>query len=310
MEENNYYPFGLKHQGYNNTNLANANYKYKYNGKELQTDLDINLYDYGARNYDPAIGRWFNIDPLADEFENFSPYNYVLNNPIRMTDPDGMAPDDIIIRGQNNSSVTIKTDLIDISVNAGSLIGDLGGNYTLNGADVLTAALDIVGIFDPTGAADVAAASLEASQGNWWSAAGSALGVVPIVGDAIGKSGKIGKHVKTIEKAIDGAKSADNAKALLKQGRSGKQERLTELMTDPKLGKSDKGWLKQEKNQIDRGKRTSMRNPPGKDLAHERGREAAKGYSYKHSNLQNRKDHRNQHKYDNNGKKNKERPIQ
>ncbi|MGL5234450.1 MAG: RHS repeat-associated core domain-containing protein, partial [Empedobacter falsenii] len=206
LEENNYYPFGLKHSGYNNTNLANTNYKYKYNGKELQEEFNINLYDYGARNYDPAIGRWFNIDPMADEFENFSPYNYVLNNPIRMTDPNGMAPDDIIIRGQNNSSVTIKTDLIDISVNAGSIVGDLGGNYTLNGADVLTAALDIVGVFDPTGAADVAAASLEASQGNWWSAAGSALGVVPVIGDAIGKSGKIGKHVKTIDKAIDAPK--------------------------------------------------------------------------------------------------------
>ena len=82
-----------------------------------------------------------------------------------------------------------------------------------------------------------------------------------------------------------------------------------ELATDPKLGKSDKGWIKQEMNQIDRGKRTSIRNPPGKDLAHERGREAAKGYSYKYSKLQNRADHRTQHKYDNNGRANKERKL-
>lgn len=53
----------------------------------------------------------------------------------------------------------------------------------------------------------------------------------------------------------------------------------------------------------------SIRNPPGKELAHERGREAAKGYSYEHSKLQNKKDHRAQHKYDNWGRKNKERPI-
>ena len=99
LEENNYYPFGLKHSGYNNTNLANANYKYKYNGKELQTDLDINLYDYGARNYDPAIGRWFNIDPLAEKSRRFSPYTYALNNPVYFIDPDGMMatpPDDYI----------------------------------------------------------------------------------------------------------------------------------------------------------------------------------------------------------------------
>ncbi|WP_313254957.1 DUF6443 domain-containing protein [Empedobacter sp.] len=93
LEENNYYPFGLKHKGYNNTNLANTNYKYKYNGKELQTDLDINLYDYGARNYDPAIGRWFNIDPLAEKYRRWSPYTYAVNNPIRFIDPDGMQVD-------------------------------------------------------------------------------------------------------------------------------------------------------------------------------------------------------------------------
>lgn len=45
LEENNYYPFGLKHSGYNNTNLANVNYKYKYNGKKLQDELSLNLYD-------------------------------------------------------------------------------------------------------------------------------------------------------------------------------------------------------------------------------------------------------------------------
>ncbi|MDP3930236.1 MAG: polymorphic toxin type 8 domain-containing protein, partial [Bacteroidota bacterium] len=75
-------------------------------------------------------------------------------------------------------------------------------------------------------------------------------------------------------------KIIDNAIDALKVGRSGKQEKLRELVSDPKLGKSDKGWIKQEMNQIDRGKRTNIRNPPGKDLAHERGREAAKGYSY------------------------------
>ncbi|MCH4829755.1 polymorphic toxin type 8 domain-containing protein [Flavobacterium columnare] len=60
---------------------------------------------------------------------------------------------------------------------------------------------------------------------------------------------------------------------------------------------------------IERGNRKSIRNPPGKDLAHERGREAAKGYSYKNSNLQDRDLHRRQHKYDNGGRKNKERPL-
>jgi RHS repeat-associated protein len=66
LEENNYYPFGLKHNSYNVDNLQ-LEYKYKYNGKELQDELGLNMYDYGARNYDPALGRWMNIDPLAEE---------------------------------------------------------------------------------------------------------------------------------------------------------------------------------------------------------------------------------------------------
>ncbi|MFW0739896.1 RHS repeat domain-containing protein, partial [Flavobacterium sp. T12S277] len=95
-EENNYYPFGLKHEGYNNVKTGVEN-KYKYNGKELQDELGLNMYDYGSRLYDPARAGWSNIDPLAEKMRRYSPYNYCFDNPLRFTDPDGMSPKDIIL---------------------------------------------------------------------------------------------------------------------------------------------------------------------------------------------------------------------
>ncbi|RUT68083.1 RHS repeat-associated core domain-containing protein [Flavobacterium cupreum] len=89
QDENQYYPFGLQQKRPTDVMVA-SNYKYKYNGKEFQDELQLNVYDYGARNYDPALGRWMNIDPLAEKSRRFSPYVYALNNPVFFIDPDGM----------------------------------------------------------------------------------------------------------------------------------------------------------------------------------------------------------------------------
>jgi RHS repeat-associated protein len=88
MEENNYYPFGLKHEGYNNDVVLGSNYK--FNGFELQNELSLNLYDFGSRFYDPAKGRWDVVDPLAEMSRRYSPYSYALDNPVYFIDPDGM----------------------------------------------------------------------------------------------------------------------------------------------------------------------------------------------------------------------------
>ncbi len=90
-EENNYYPFGLQHKGYNNV-TAGRDHKYGYNAKEEQEELGLDWLDITARNYDPALGRWMNIDPLAEQMPEWSPYNYAFDNPIKFHDPDGRAP--------------------------------------------------------------------------------------------------------------------------------------------------------------------------------------------------------------------------
>src|SRR5690554_3352460 len=139
IEENNYYPFGLKHKGYNELadySVTNK-YKYAYGGKELNDELGLDLYDFGARNYDPAIGRWLNIDPLAENSRRWTPYNYAYNNPIYFVDPDGMQAakfnelDDIIITGN-----MAKEAVSELQKSAGSDITlSLNGNnleYTRN----------------------------------------------------------------------------------------------------------------------------------------------------------------------------------
>jgi RHS repeat-associated protein len=88
-----YYPFGMEIQrgfGHNQPPPGNLlNNRYLYNGKEYQDDFGLNWYDYGARFYDPQIARWHSVDPLAEKYYQWSPYNYAIGNPILFIDPDG-----------------------------------------------------------------------------------------------------------------------------------------------------------------------------------------------------------------------------
>ena len=70
-----------------------STYRYDFNAKEHQPELGLNWHDYHARNYDAALGRWMNVDPLGEEMPSWSPYNYAFNNPVFFIDPDGLKPE-------------------------------------------------------------------------------------------------------------------------------------------------------------------------------------------------------------------------
>jgi RHS repeat-associated protein len=86
-----YYPFGLTFNSYKRENSVQN--KHLFNGgSELQTDLNLGWYSTLFRIYDPAIGRFLQIDPLTDFFSGITPYNFAENNPVLYGDPSGLSP--------------------------------------------------------------------------------------------------------------------------------------------------------------------------------------------------------------------------
>lgn len=95
LDEKHYYPFGMEHKGYNNTNIGTY-HNYGYNGNEELKELSLDLMDFNARNYNPEIGRFMNIDPFAEDQKQIdkSPYAFSWNNPVILSDPTGLKPAD------------------------------------------------------------------------------------------------------------------------------------------------------------------------------------------------------------------------
>ena len=95
-ETNHYYPFGGVFGTTGNTQ------PYKYNGKELDTKKGLNWYDYGARHYDAALGRFTTNDRFAEKYYSMSPYQYGANNPVNNIDVNG---DTIVVNPNPNGLI-------------------------------------------------------------------------------------------------------------------------------------------------------------------------------------------------------------
>ena len=91
VEENNDYLFGFKHEGYNNQ-IVGRDHKYGFGNKEEQNELALDWIDITARNCAPALGRWMNVNPLAEEMPEWSSYNYTFRNPVKFADPTEIQP--------------------------------------------------------------------------------------------------------------------------------------------------------------------------------------------------------------------------
>ena len=198
-----YYPFGLAH-GHENLNLN----RYLFSGKELQDQSLggklLGLYDFGSRFYDPTLGRWFNVDP---KLEFVSPYGYCANNPVLYIDPNG---EDIVLTISKEVTVTVATRLIDLKITVPDWTGArkiFTKSIRLQGDEILLAALDIVGIVDPTGIADALSASLYAQQGDLVNAMVSGVGLIPYLGD-FAKMFRMKNHFKILSMAVESGAGA------------------------------------------------------------------------------------------------------
>ena len=143
-ETSHYYPFGGTFASAGNVQ------PYKYNGKEYDAKKGLNWYDYGARHYDAALGRFTTVDALYDKHFKVSPYVYCGNEPVGRIDPDG---NDWRVQTHYNREtdkieykITVRAALInnsnnkelDIKTLAGQIVEQVNAAYTISGDDFVS----------------------------------------------------------------------------------------------------------------------------------------------------------------------------
>jgi RHS repeat-associated protein len=342
------HPFGMEMPGRKYTAVGGYRYGFNGKENDNEVKGEGNQQDYGMRIYDPRLGRFLSVDPIIKEYPELTPYQFASNTPIRAIDldgteavtpaifdafkyvswldiylwyhegdGDGSSDLDEIVSGINDlrtaaqEKITTRQDVIEYN----TISNDPNSETSIeeyNGLKQLDSDLKMcTGMFKIEDGVYSLASKGEAIITVGISAPALFESAENIVGRALIKKMTpnpilrplpLSDEIKQIEQDL-------TKPIIVKANRNGGQAKLRSILKDTKASSSDKGWIKQDVNQINRGKRTSIRNPPGKDLAHQRGREAAKGYSYKHSNLQTKELHKLQHKYDKNGTLNTEKPI-
>ena len=124
IQTNHYYPYGMS---FAEGTFADKQ-PYKYNGKELDTENDLNLYDYGARQMQTALGRFTTMDRFSEKYYSLSPYQYGANNPINNLDING---DSIWFSYKYDNDGNLNNIIMHVT---GKVLNDSGKNIDLQAA--------------------------------------------------------------------------------------------------------------------------------------------------------------------------------
>ncbi len=118
LQERNYYPFGLEHKGYNNVVQGKKNNYRNFQDQEFTEDLGLNIHEWKYRVSDPSLGRFWQVDPLAEEYSYMSTYQFSSNQPIHDNELEGL---------ESNNDLNKRTEqLLDEAKESFSNVLDVG----------------------------------------------------------------------------------------------------------------------------------------------------------------------------------------
>jgi len=215
IQKSHYYPFGMAFA--EGAVSEQGKQPYKYNGKELDTMHGLNMYDYSARYYEPAVGRFTTVDPLAEKFYSWSLYVYTFNNPLRFTDPTGMEPNDGILGFLSSLGNKIEKFFLGNTSNPPSNLQgadkaiyqlqeiEQGGARAQSASNYIEAVNEGMQAVHPMGSTIGAVAKGATGQ----EVTAGDVGYVALELPVIGTVGKVAKVAKTVDKVADAAKVVD-----------------------------------------------------------------------------------------------------
>lgn len=162
LSANDHYPFGMMMPGRNYNKAGTPDYRYGFNGKENDDDVKNGegmQQDYGMRIYDPRLGRFLSVDPIAKEYPELTPYQFASNTPIWAIDLDGLEKyvTHFFKEGKDGKLSLNKPDKIEIlnntstpefhrlQVNKGSVKLTNGKNFDINRTYTLNSEVTLKG---------------------------------------------------------------------------------------------------------------------------------------------------------------------